>query len=78
MTELHKFITRISNIASIPCFNHTLQLNIKDSLFADEDVEVLLSKALKIVGHFSHSSSACEMLKLIQVGLDSTIAKQTA
>ena len=68
----------LSNIASIPCFIHTLQLIIKDSLFADKDVEVLLSKARKIVGHFSHSSSACEKLKLIQVGLDSTITKQTA
>ena len=47
-------------------------------MFANKDVEVFLSKARKIFGHFSHSSSACEKLKLIQVGLDSTITKQTA
>ena len=39
----------LSNIALTPCFIHTLQLIIKDSLFADEDIEVLLSKARKIV-----------------------------
>ena len=60
------------------CFIHTLQLIIKYSLFADKDVKVLLSKASKIVGPFSHSFLACKKLKLNQVYLDSTISKKIA
>ena len=33
------------------------KLNIKDSLFEDNDVKVLLEKAQKTVGYFSHSST---------------------
>ena len=47
-------------------------------MFADKDVKVLLSKARKIVGHFSHSLLACKKLKSDQVDLDSTISKEIA
>ena len=42
-----------------PCFIHTLQLIIKDSLFPENKISVSIAKACQTVGHFNHSSSAC-------------------
>ena len=56
---------------SAPCFVHTLQLIIKDSLFSENNISVLIAKARQTVGHFNHSSTACEKLKNIQVILGS-------
>ena len=50
------------------------QLIIKDSLF--EDNKVWLAEVQKIVAHLSHSSTACEKIKAIEV--DSMQTKQTA
>ena len=49
--------------SSAPCFIHTLQLIIKDSLFTESNISVLIAKARQTVGHFNHSSTACEKLK---------------
>ena len=49
--------------ASAPSFIHTLQLIIKDSLFSENNISVLIAKARQAVGHFNYSSRACEKLK---------------
>ena len=46
-----------------PCFIHTLQLIIKDLLFEDERIKLLLAKVRKLVCQFSLSSKASELLK---------------
>ena len=40
---------------SVPCFIHTLQLIIKDSLFTENNISVLIAKARQTVGHVNHS-----------------------
>ena len=64
--------------SSAPCFIHTLQLIIKDSLFSKINISVLIAKACQTVGHFNHSSTACKKLKNIQVNLDSSDSMQKA
>ena len=49
-----------------PCFIHTLQLIIKDSLFEDERIKLLLAKVRKLVCQFSLSSKASELLKKLR------------
>ena len=46
--------------SSAPCFIHTFQLIIKDSLFSENKISVLIAKARQTVEHFNHSSRACE------------------
>ena len=46
--------------SSAPCFIHTLQLIIKDSLFSENKFSVLIAKACQTVKHFNHSSRDCE------------------
>ena len=55
-----------------PCFIHKLQLIVKDSLFSENNISVLIAKACQTVAHFNHSSTACEKLKNIQVTLGSS------
>ena len=64
--------------SSAPCFIHTLQLIITDSLFSENNISVLIAKARKTVEHFNHSSTACEILKNIQVTLSSSDSIQKA
>ena len=64
--------------SSVPCFIHTLQLIIKDSLFTENNISVLIAKARQTVGHFNHSSTTCDKLKIIQVTLDSSLSMQKA
>ena len=61
-----------------PCFIHTLHLINKDSLFSENKISVLIAKARQTVGHFNHSSRACEKLKDIQVFLGSSDSVQKA
>ena len=49
--------------SSAPCFIHTLQLIIKDSLFSECNKGLLIAKARQTIGHFNHSSTTCEKLK---------------
>ena len=49
--------------SSAPCFFHTLQMIIKNSLFSKNEISVLIAKARQTFGHFNHSSTACEKLK---------------
>ena len=58
--------------SSAPCFIHTLQLIIKGSLISESNLSV--GKACQTVGHFIHSSTACEKLKKIPVTLGSSVS----
>ena len=58
-----KLVISLLKSSSVPCFIHTLQLVIKDSLFVDDRRKLLLAKAQITVCHFSHSSKVSEMLK---------------
>ena len=64
--------------SSVPCFIHTLQLLIKDSLFEDNRIKLLLAKIRKLVCHFSHFSKASEIIKIIRVNFDHAQTKQKA
>ena len=54
--------------SSAPCFIHTLQLIIKDSLFSKINISLLIAKARQTIGHFNHYSTACEKLKKFTLG----------
>ena len=58
---------RMLESSTSPCFIHTFQLIIKDSLFSENIISVLIAKARQTVGHLNHFSTACEKLKNIQV-----------
>ena len=47
-----------------PCFIHTHKLIIKDSLFLENIISVLIAKARQTVGHFNYFFTACEKLKI--------------
>lgn len=59
-----------SNFTPIPCFIHTLQLVVNDSINVQENVIEMISAARRIITHFHHSESSQEKLKLYQQELD--------
>ena len=69
---------RMLESSSTPCFIHKLQLIIKDSLFSENNISVLIAKARQTVGHFNHSSTACEKLKKLKITLGSQDSMQIA
>ncbi|CAH1960188.1 unnamed protein product [Acanthoscelides obtectus] len=58
---------RTGHYESLGCVSHTLQLVIKQSIFADEDTTEIIKKCRKIVGHFHHSEPATRKLKECQI-----------
>ncbi len=50
----------------IPCFSHTLNLIVKDSIKADTSLESILEKCSAIVRFFHHSTRATDKLKELQ------------
>ena len=58
-----------AKLESIGCFSHTLQLCIKDGLFAQRAVSDVIAISRSLVGHFKHSSSASDRLKELQAEL---------
>ena len=61
-----------------PCFIHKLQLIVKDSLFSENNISMLIAKARQTVGYLNHSSTACERLKNIKVTLGLSDSMQKA
>nr|XP_047143037.1 zinc finger BED domain-containing protein 4-like [Hydra vulgaris] len=61
-----KAAVKISGMLSIPCFIHTLQLCIHDSIFSQETIKEILTLCRGITTHFNHSPIACAKLKSIQ------------
>lgn len=53
----------------IPCFSHTLNLIVKDSIKADTSLESILEKCGAIVRFLHHSTKASDKLKEVQVQL---------
>ena len=62
--------------SSVPCFIHTLQLVIKDSLFKDNRIKLLLAKIRKLFTISGILKKATEMLKKIQVNFVYAQTKQ--
>ena len=58
---------RLSELDSIHCFIHRLQLCIESSILSQRSVNDMCAKARKIVTHFHHSSQACTTFKNIQI-----------
>ncbi len=58
---------RLSELDSIHCFIHRLQLCIENSILSQRSVNDMCAKARKIVTHFHHSSQACTAFKNIQI-----------
>ncbi|XP_012561149.2 zinc finger BED domain-containing protein 4-like isoform X1 [Hydra vulgaris] len=61
-----KAAVKNSGMSSIPCFIHTFQLCIHDSIFSQETINEILTLCRGITTHFNHSPIACAKLKLIQ------------
>ena len=51
--------------SSAPCFIYTLQLIIKDALFLEKKMSVLIAKVRQTIGYFYHSSTECQKLKKV-------------
>ena len=45
------------DFSAAPCFIQTLQLIIKDTLFSENNINMLIDKARQTVCHFNHSST---------------------
>ena len=58
--------THIAGLKQFPCFAHTLNLVVKDSLRADQTLAVVLEKCSSIVSYFHHSAKASDKLIDIQ------------
>ena len=61
-----KAAVKNSGMTSIPCFIHTLQLCIHDSIFGQKSIKEILTLCRGITTHFNHSPIACAKLKSIQ------------
>ena len=61
-----KAAVKNSGMASIPCFIHTLQLCVHDSIFSQKTIKEILTLCRGITTHFNHSPIACAKLKSIQ------------
>ena len=68
-------VTSEAEIGSIPCFIHTSQLIIKDSLLLQRDVSKMVNKCKNLHTHFSHSSLAHTRLATIQRENNSPLLK---
>ena len=61
-----KAAVKNSGMTSIPCFIHTLQLCIHDSIFSQKTIKEILTSCRGITTHFNHSPIPCAKLKSIQ------------
>lgn len=55
---------RMAELPGIPCSIHTLQLVVNEGLKSQRAIIDAVSRAKKIVGHFSHSALANDNLKV--------------
>ncbi|XP_077315557.1 max-like protein X isoform X1 [Lithobates pipiens] len=56
-----------SELKSIPCMAHTLQLAVNEGLLSQRTISDIVSKGRKIVGHFKHSPLAYSRLQALQI-----------
>ena len=88
MNRIHVFLRDIAfntkagmlmlESSSASSFIHTLQLLIKNSLFSESNISVIIAKARQTIGYFKHSFTACEKLKKFQFTLGSSVSMQKA
>nr|XP_022903539.1 zinc finger BED domain-containing protein 4-like [Onthophagus taurus] len=62
--------TRVGEFTSLGCVAHTLQLTIHDAIFSVAEVETLIKKCHKVVGHFHRSEQARRHLSTFQKTLN--------
>ena len=60
----------MSDLESLRCLAHTLNLSVKDITEKEQKLIDLLAKCRSIVGHFKRSSKATQKLKEYQKNLD--------
>ena len=65
-----KLGVELSNIDSISCFLHGLQLVLKDAVFSQKTVAEIIKRSKSICTHFNHSSLSTVQLKRIQKEID--------
>ena len=58
-----------AQLPSLPCFAHTLQLAINDSILSQRTIKDILAIGRRLVGHFKHSTLAYGRLKDVQLEL---------
>ncbi|KAL0818844.1 hypothetical protein ABMA28_008164 [Loxostege sticticalis] len=63
-------IQKTYDVLPVKCLAHSLQLIIKASLFKDDMVNEMITKARSVIGHFSHSTSSSKILKEMQDALN--------
>jgi hypothetical protein len=56
----------IHEVKHVPCMAHTLQLVLQDGLLEQTNIKDVVNTARKIVGHFSHSTTAMKLLQEAQ------------
>ena len=64
-----------ASLPSVHCTIHRLQLVIKDAIFSQPAVKIVITKARRLVAHLNHSSSKTEQFKALQDGPDATRKK---
>jgi hypothetical protein len=60
---------------SLRCTAHTLQLAVKDSIYANNEVKNILEKCKAIVCHFKKSTTSLDKLRKIQKNLNLKVLK---
>ena len=58
-----------SEIASLPCMAHTLQLAVNEGVLSQQNITNILKVGRKIIGHFKHSQTAYSQLQDVQIAL---------
>lgn len=59
----------VSDVASLPCVAHTLQLAINEGMLCQRSVSDVIAICRRIVGHFKHSPLAYSRLHSVQIQL---------
>lgn len=58
-----------SDLASLPCMAHTLQLVVNDGLISQQSITDAVATTRNIVGHFKHSALTYSQIHIIQAQL---------
>lgn len=59
--------SRVLQLRHVPCFAHSLNLVVKDSLKADKETIPMIAKVKSLVSYFHHSVKAADKLQETQI-----------